>query len=516
MQIYGLKSKLKFVGKLILVFYLISTPYILANDLSEECTIGVANGNATSDGRPLLWKTSDNSDALNNEVYLNIYNKYYFISIVKATTNLSRMGVNEKGFAILNSQSLDLPAGSSGMGNSSFMRFALCNCASLDEFEHLLDSTNVTGRYTQANFGVIDSSGAAAIYETSANNFWKFDTYDSLVAPNGYLVRTNFSINGGGNRGIERYNRSKKLISKFYQGDSLNYKSILRYQMRDFSDEYSRYVPVPFPNTWCTGCPYGYIYTDLSICRNISVAATVIQGVIQGEKAYLSVMLALLGQPATSVFLPYWPLCTPPSVSNGYPTAPICNIANQIRSHIFDYHHNDIFLNSFKLLDGNQDGLWTESFPLEDSILNVFDSKITLWRNNLPNLQDMKHFEDSLANVAYSRLNQIYNRITASIVEEEQTIYSNQIQLLGNYPNPFNITTKFKFYLPEQADIELDIFAINGSKVKSVFSGKLNMGWHEYGWDGTNSDDICIASGSYIFRLKTEQFTKAIKILMIK
>jgi len=491
-------------------------PYIFANDLSEECTIGVANGNATSDGRPLLWKTRDNADDPDNEIYLNTLFKYQFISLVKAADNLPWMGVNEKGFAILNSQSLDLPAGSSGMGNGSFMRYALGNCASMAEFEQLLNSTNVTGRFTQANFGIIDSSGAAAIYETSGNNYWKFDTYDSLVAPDDYLIRTNFSVNGGGNRGIERYNRSKNLISNFYQGDSLDYNSVLRYHMRDFSDEYSQYVPVPFSDTWCTGCPFGYIYTELSICRNISVAATVIQGVAPGEKAYLTVMLALLGQPATSVFLPYWPLCTPPKVSNGYPTAPICNIANQIRSQVFDYHHNDIFLNSFKLLDRNHDGLWTESFPLEDSILYVFDSKITLWRNDPPNSQDMKNFEDSLANAAYSGLKKIYNRITTSTVIKEQPIYPNQIQLLKNYPNPFNTTTKIKFYLPQQADIELDLFAINGSKVKRIFSGTLNMGWHEYGWNGTNSDDNCIASGAYLFRLKTGQFTKTIKILMIK
>lgn len=511
-----MRAKLTFVGKSVFFFYLIFIPFLVADDLSEECTIGVANGNATSDGRPLLWKTRDNADDPDNEIYFNTLFKYHFISLVKASDTLPWMGVNEKGFAILNSQSQDLPAGSSGMGNGSFMRFALGTCASLQELERLLDSTNVTGRFTQANFGVIDSTGAAAIYETSGNNYWKFDTNDSLVAPYGYLIRTNFAIHGGGKRGIERFNRSNKLIDKYYQGDSLNYKSILRYHMRDFSDEYSRHVPVPFSNSWFTGCPYGYIYTELSICRNISVAATVIQGVAPGEKASLSVMLTLLGQPAASVFLPYWPLCSPPPASNGYPTAPICNIANQIRSHVFDYHPNDLYLNSFKLLDGNQGGLWTHLFPLEDSILHAFDSKNLTWRENPPDVQVIKHFEDSLASVAYTRLNQINNGIISSVVDDEQTICSNQFQLCGNYPNPFNSNTKFKFYLPEQSDIELDIFAINGSKVKSVFSGRLNTGWHEYGWDGTDTNNNNQASGLYLFRLKTNHFIKTIKTLMIK
>ena len=40
-------------------------------DPSEGCTVGVASGRATPDGRPLLWKTRDGS-AMNNEVYYRI------------------------------------------------------------------------------------------------------------------------------------------------------------------------------------------------------------------------------------------------------------------------------------------------------------------------------------------------------------------------------------------------------------------------------------------------------------
>ena len=40
-------------------------------DFYEECTIGVASGNATSDSRPLVWKTRDDSSSLNNEAIFN-------------------------------------------------------------------------------------------------------------------------------------------------------------------------------------------------------------------------------------------------------------------------------------------------------------------------------------------------------------------------------------------------------------------------------------------------------------
>ena len=44
--------------------------------IREECTIGVANGNATSDGRPMVWKTRDYSSARDNEVKYNTSFRY--------------------------------------------------------------------------------------------------------------------------------------------------------------------------------------------------------------------------------------------------------------------------------------------------------------------------------------------------------------------------------------------------------------------------------------------------------
>ena len=74
----------------------------------EGCTVGVAAGRATSDGRPLVWKTRDSS-AENNEVIFNTSFPIKFLSVVSAGDTYSWMGVNEKGFAIINSASLDLP-----------------------------------------------------------------------------------------------------------------------------------------------------------------------------------------------------------------------------------------------------------------------------------------------------------------------------------------------------------------------------------------------------------------------
>ena len=218
---------------LILIIFLSGLSFQVRAQQFENCTLGVAFGKATADGRPLLWKTRDYASAPNNEVFYNTNYRYKFVSVITAGGTESWMGVNEKGFALLNATSSDLIAGSSGISPGSLMRYVLGNCATVADFQHFLDSTNVTGRQTATNIGVIDSTGAAAMFETAGFEYWKFDANDSTIAPNGYVLRTNFAFNGDAKNGlndgiysIERYRRTTKLIGDFYAGDSLSYKSI--------------------------------------------------------------------------------------------------------------------------------------------------------------------------------------------------------------------------------------------------------------------------------------------------
>ena len=87
----------------------------MADELIDEgCTIGVAAGSATSDGRPLVWKTRDGSRYDDEVIYITS-EKYKFITVINAgQTESAWMGVNEKGFAILDSDVYDLPYEDSG------------------------------------------------------------------------------------------------------------------------------------------------------------------------------------------------------------------------------------------------------------------------------------------------------------------------------------------------------------------------------------------------------------------
>ncbi len=470
---------------------------------NEECTIGVASGAATEDGRPLLWKTRDYISRPDNEVTYNTTMEYAFVAVVNARGTQPWMGLNDQGFAIINSTSSDLPGGSGSISNGELMKIALGNCASVAEFEKFLLKTNDDDRSTQANFGVIDASGAAAIFETGGDVYWKFDANDSTVAPDGIVLRTNFAFNGAAKNGlnnsiysIERYRRQDILINDFHDGDSLNYRSILRYQMRDFAYSNGDPVPVPFSDQWQSNRPYGYIFAYRCICRSTSISAAVIQGVLPDESPLLSTMWTILGQPATAVAVPYWPVGDTPAEADGPSTAPLCNIANQFRALLFDYSPNTNYIDSYKLRDGNGGGLWSMTFPAEDSIFSVAERNLAQWRSDTLNRADMLETESTLAQFALSSLTNAYQAITTVVAENAPENTPDGFSLTQNYPNPFNPETSIRFSLPEPCDVTLDIFNLLGEKVTTVLAQHHEQGVHQVQWNAAG-----FASGIYVYQI---------------
>jgi hypothetical protein len=87
----------------------------------------------------------------------------------------------------------------------------------------------------------------------------------------------------------------------------------------------------------------------------------------------------------------------------------------------------------------------------------------------------------------------------------------------GNWPNPFNPSTTIRFVLPAAVPVELAVYNLQGQKVRSLLSGTmLNWGRHEIFWDGANEAGVQVASGTYIYRLHTPDFSQARKMVMLK
>ncbi len=84
--------------------------------------------------------------------------------------------------------------------------------------------------------------------------------------------------------------------------------------------------------------------------------------------------------------------------------------------------------------------------------------------------------------------------------------------LRGNYPNPFNPTTKIVFDVPAQANVSLVVYNILGEKIAELLNNELyQAGKHEVKFDASR-----FASGIYYYRLTAAEFSAVNKMMFIK
>jgi hypothetical protein len=390
----------------------------------EECTAGVASGRATADGRPLLWKTRD-AGATNNEVIWNSSGRHHFVSVINAgNPESSWMGVNEHGFSIINTLSTDLSAGETGMHNGSFMVHALQECATVEEFEELLKATNESGRRTNANFGVIDAGGAAAFFETAGHEYWRYDAADRET---GYILRTNFAINGDRPENerpysMDRFLQTERLMLDFYLTEGIDFKEISKTQVRSFGDSEGNLVELPITES-VDGHPPGFYPHRSSINRNSSVSFAVIQGVFSDEDPRLSTMWTILGQPSTGILVPYWPVGETPPEADGPETSPLNDVANQIKSELYREPGAEDAdppptrprdFNTQKLQDTEGEGIWKIMMPVEDSIVAESESRRDVWRRSGVDAGQMLETERTMTSWALATLQRVYGELIGS------------------------------------------------------------------------------------------------------
>ena len=89
------------------------------------------------------------------------------------------------------------------------------------------------------------------------------------------------------------------------------------------------------------------------------------------------------------------------------------------------------------------------------------------------------------------------------MVEGHDDALPERFELEQNYPNPFNSSTVVRFALPVRAPVELAVYNLMGQKVTELVSGLREAGSHTLKWDGRDDDGRELASGVYVYRLRT-------------
>ena len=84
--------------------------------------------------------------------------------------------------------------------------------------------------------------------------------------------------------------------------------------------------------------------------------------------------------------------------------------------------------------------------------------------------------------------------------------------LLENpYPNPFNPVTNIKYSIPENTEVSIRIYGINGNMIEELFNGNQVVGTYNLSWDADNHP-----SGLYFVKMTANSFTKTQKLMLVK
>ena len=386
------------------------------------CTSAVISGKVTPDGRPLLWKNRD-TDFPQNSVKYFAGERYPFIAIVNSVEDNPTdvwIGTNLAGFSLMNTQSynlVDVQSGEErGAANGRVMRRALEVCATVEDFRHFLD-TLAKPSLIEANFGVIDAKGGAAMFEVDYYNYVMFDANNSKDAPCGYIARTNFSFSGKVNEGAGyvRFMQEDKTLLPASATGQITPQWIFNELSRSFANplmgidlktgEFNR------PKTT------GWFVDQDFIARSSTASSVVVQGVKKGENPELTTMWTILGYPPTGVAMPAWVKgageCLPQLLvrGEGKNVSPLGNWSVMLAGKVFSYKQgmgSGRYMNWEKLCNAEKNGYMQLLAPVEEEVFRRTGPLLVEWRRkgdiDLKAMQALYRELDSFIGAKYTKL----------------------------------------------------------------------------------------------------------------
>jgi len=80
---------------------------------------------------------------------------------------------------------------------------------------------------------------------------------------------------------------------------------------------------------------------------------------------------------------------------------------------------------------------------------------------------------------------------------------SKSLNLLNvlNFPNPFSINTQFSFELTIDAEVSINIYTLEGRKIKTINSELYYLGYNKIYWDGKDEYGNLPANGVYLYKI---------------
>ncbi|MGB2697578.1 MAG: FlgD immunoglobulin-like domain containing protein [Candidatus Zixiibacteriota bacterium] len=173
---------------------------------------------------------------------------------------------------------------------------------------------------------------------------------------------------------------------------------------------------------------------------------------------------------------------------------------------IINWHMNDVYaessdisnylykatnwmnFNDYWWTDGYADGYYKVYVRVCDQSDNCVEDSMTV---RVRNSTDVEEKED-LAGVPY------------------------RFSLSQNYPNPFNPDTRIDYSIPRDAKVKLCIYNVMGQRIKTLVDETKTPAYYDVVWDGRNDKGEEVATGTYLYKMETDDFKEVKKMILLK
>ena len=166
-----------------------------------------------------------------------------------------------------------------------------------------------------------------------------------------------------------------------------------------------------------------------------------------------------------------------------------------------------------RLIMDQQDNIYLAAGTLtEMAVCKVNSNGTSAWTVTMPGgyARDIVLGSDNNVYVVGGNTAKIFQ--TTITNQDEITFSTFSYSLEQNYPNPFNPSTVIEFSLPENVgNVKLSIYNALGEKVAELVNTALTAGKYQYQWNAQN-----VATGMYIYKLRTDKFVSVKKMILIK
>lgn len=262
----------------------------------HACTSMIVSARASASGRPIIWKHRDTSAASNFVHRVEKPGKTGYVGLFNGgdTLNLDEawMGMNDLGFAIINTVAYNLPPNDPDYADREgyVMALALETCRTVDDFAALLDSLP-RPMGVRTNFGVLDAEGNGAYFETDDYSYGRFDLAD---AKEGVMIRTNYAYSGTPDDGMGyiRHKNVTDLLASQIATSSITPASLTEGISRAYYNSLTGFNGNESSDSWAVDQDF--------VPRYSSTSSIAIEGILSGETPQAMIMWTNIAYPPCS------------------------------------------------------------------------------------------------------------------------------------------------------------------------------------------------------------------------